>query len=222
MVYEHVRQEILHGGFAPNTRIVTDDLAAQLGVSQIPIREALPQLQSKGLVEMELHDGPRVTEIRPERISEIFQLLEALEVISSRTACVRMSPADLKEMEHMLRRMDEFHENVEQWSRENEHLHDWICERAGTVLVRNLMENVLDQWDRLRLYYVKDVFIHRIDLAQKDHWELFYALRDRDMEQVERVIRHHNQRALAAYTVHLKAAGQLAETLPGGCPPWQG
>jgi len=211
MVYEHLRHEILRGNFAPGERIVIDDVAATLGVSQIPIREALQQLQSEGFVEMALHIGPRVTEIRPELISEIFQLLEALEVISSRAACTCMTPADLCEMERMLRNMDALHDDVEQWSQENEHLHDWICERAGMVLVKNLMDKVLDQWDRLRHHYLKDVFVHRIDLAQQDHWELFYALRDHDSERVEQVMRQHNQRALAAYTGHLKASGQLAE-----------
>ncbi|GAK53260.1 transcriptional regulator, GntR family [Candidatus Moduliflexus flocculans] len=210
LVYEYLRKEILHGSFAPGARIVIDELAATLGVSQIPIREALQQLQSEGFVETELHVGPRVSEIRPELISEIFQLLEALEVISSKAACIRMTPADLNEMERILRRMDDLHEDTERWSQENERLHDWICERAGTTLVKNLMDNVLDQWDRLRHCYLKDVFAHRIDLAQKDHWELFYALRDRDPERVEQVMRQHNQRALAAYVGHLKAARQIA------------
>jgi DNA-binding GntR family transcriptional regulator len=209
LVYDHLRSEILRGTFAPGERIVIDGLASQLGVSQIPIREALQQLQAEGFVEMEPHIGPRVTEIHASLICEIFQLLEALEVISGRVACQRMSSVNLDEMEQILRNMDTLSDDLEQWSKENERFHYSICDWAGTGLVKNLMNNVLDQWDRLRHYYLKDVLVYRIDQSQRDHWELFEALRARDVDQVEQISRRHNQRALAAYVEHLKATGHI-------------
>jgi DNA-binding GntR family transcriptional regulator len=163
LVYEHLRTEILRGTFAPGDRIVIDGLAAQLGVSQIPIREALQQLQAEGFVVIEPHIGPRVAEIHVSLICEIFQLLEALEIISSQAACQRMNQTNLDGMETILQRMDALKNDPEQWSQENEHLHSAICDWAGTGLVKNLMGNVLDQWDRLRHYYLRDVFIYGID-----------------------------------------------------------
>ena len=78
-------------------------------------------------------------------------------------------------------------------------------------MVKSLLSKVLDQWDRLRHYYLKDVLRHRIDLAQQDHWELFDALRARDANRAEEIIRRHNRRALAAYVEHLKTTGQMEE-----------
>jgi DNA-binding GntR family transcriptional regulator len=147
-------------------------------------------------------------------------LLEALEVISSRAACQRMNSANLDELEKILRRMDTLGDDIDQWSLENERFHDSICDWAGTVLVKSLMSKVLDQWDRLRHYYLKDVLGHRIDQSQHEHWELFDALRARDAGRAEQIVRRHNRRALAAYVEHLNATGQMEEDIPmteNGC-----
>jgi DNA-binding GntR family transcriptional regulator len=211
LVYEHLRAEILQGTYEPGTRIVIDELASQLGVSQIPIREALQQLQAEGFVVMESHVGPRVAEIHASLIWEIFQSLEALEVISSRAACFRMKKAEFKEMEKILRRLDILDDNAE-WSQENMRLHSSICDWAGTLLVKDLMSKVFDQWDRLRNYYLKDVLIHQDDVAQQEHWELFEALQARDADQAEQVAHRHNRRASVAYIEQLKNTGQLEES----------
>jgi DNA-binding GntR family transcriptional regulator len=211
LVYEHLRAEILQGTYKPGARIVIDELALQLGVSQIPIREALQQLQADGFVVMEPHVGPRVAEIHASLIWEVFQLLEALEVISSRAACDRMKKTEFEEMEKILRRLDTLGDNAE-WSQENTHLHSSICDWAETILIKSLMNKVLDQWDRLRNYYLKDVLIHRVDLAQQEHWELFEALQARDADRVEQVIRRHNRRASRAYVEQLKATGHIENT----------
>ncbi len=97
------------------------------------------------------------------------------------------------------------------WSQENVRLHSSICDWAGTVLVKDLMSKVLDQWDRLRNHYLKNMLIHQIDLAQQEHWELFEALQARDADRAEQVSRRHNRRASEAYVEQLKTTGQLEE-----------
>ncbi|PIE32602.1 hypothetical protein CSA56_14960 [candidate division KSB3 bacterium] len=209
LVYAHLRTAILHGAFQPDERIVIDGLASQLGVSQIPIREALQQLQAEGFVVMEPHVGPRVAPIEASLIYEVFQLLESLEVISGRAACQHMSDLQLQEMEGLLRHMDALRDDLEQWSQENVRLHYSLCDWGKTLLVKSLMAKVLDQWDRLRHYYLKDVLVKRIDLSQQDHWALYEALRARDPEQTECVARQHNQRAVADYVDYLRSNGQM-------------
>lgn len=211
LVYDYLRTEILQGTFAPGARIVIDEVASQLGVSQIPIREALQQLQSEGFVSIEPHVGPRVTEIHASHICEIFELLESLEVISSRAACARMDDDAFIAMEAMLRQMDAIVADAEAWSPKNVDLHYFICDQADMHLVKTLISTVLNQWDRLRCYYLNDVFLDHIPAAQREHWELFEALRQRDADLVEQIIRRHNRAALAAYVGHLKVSGQVAE-----------
>jgi DNA-binding GntR family transcriptional regulator len=204
--YDALRDTILEGQLEPGARLVIDELAAALGVSQIPVREALQQLQADGFVTIEPYVGARVTEIDASLICEVFDLMEALEVISGRAACLHMSEDSLAEMESRLRAMDALVTDAERFSQENARLHQFICERGGTPLVARLMAKVLAHWDRLRRHYLQDVFDRRVGKAQQEHWRVYEALGTRDADHVEQVIREHNQAARTAYTDYLEKA----------------
>ena len=204
LVYDALRTAIIHGELAPRKRLVIDELATELGVSQIPVREALRQLEADGFVTIEPYVGATVTPIEVANISEIFGLLESMEIVSGRAACINLSDNDLDELEALLRRMDDLMNNPDEWSQVNVRFHQFICERSGTLLVKKLMDKTLDHWDRLRSYYLKDVFSHRVAVAQKDHWRMFEAIRNRDVQALEKIVREHNQAALAAYTGYLE------------------
>lgn len=203
-VYESLRESILMGEMTPGARLIIDDLSHDLGVSAIPVREALQLLQSDGLVTIEPYVGAKVTDLHQGLISEVFTLLDSLEVVSSRAACLKMSQRDFVEMEELLERMDKNLDDAEQWSQDNVQLHLFICDRAGMSLTQELFRRVVDHWNRLRRYYLKDVFAHRIYDAQKQHWQLLAALRTRNPNHVTEVIRDHNQSALRAYQAYLE------------------
>ena len=93
-VVASLRRDILDGVLAPGARLIIDDLASSYGVSPIPVREALQQLQSDGYVVIQPYAGAKVAEIEIDAIHEIFALLESLEVISGRAACERMGEED--------------------------------------------------------------------------------------------------------------------------------
>lgn len=209
LVYESLRAAILQGELKPGSRLVIDDVATELGVSPIPVREALRQLEADGFVTFEPYIGATVTEIKPSGISEIFNLLEAMEIISGRSACQRMNETDLQALEQLLRRMDLLINDPDEWSRENVHFHQLICDRADTPLVRQMMEKTLQHWDRLRSYYLKGVFAYRVATAQRDHWRIFEAIRTCDIELLEKVVHDHNQAALIAYLQHLQSISEV-------------
>jgi DNA-binding GntR family transcriptional regulator len=209
--YDALRDAIQEGQLEPGARLVIDELAADLGVSQIPVREALQQLQADGFVVIQPYVGASVTEVDAGLVCEVFDLMEALEVISGRAACLRMSEDSLTEMESLLRDMDALVADSDRFSQENARLHQFICERAGTPLVNRLMDRVLAHWDRLRRHYLQDVFERRTADAQKEHWRVFEALRTRDPDHVERVIREHNQAARVAYEAHLETLDETRD-----------
>ncbi|MEM7126918.1 MAG: GntR family transcriptional regulator [Chloroflexota bacterium] len=203
-VYETIRERILSGELEPETRLIIDELSSDLGVSPIPVREALQQLQSEGLVTIEPYVGARVAEMHKESIEEIFALLEATEVISGRAACSRLTDDDLAQIESLLHAMDATVNDVERWSEQNVELHQLFCEKANMPLVGALMQQVVDYWNRLRRLYLEQVFSRRIRDAQRDHWILLEALRTRDPDKVEKVVQEHNRQALAGYLRHLE------------------
>ena len=202
-VTDALRTAILNGELTPGTRLIIDELAEQLGVSPIPVREALQQLAGDGYVVIKPYVGAEVAPIEAESVIEVFSLLETMETVSGRAACQRMSEADFDALEEILRKMDSLVGEPEAWSQENRRFHKFICDRSGTRLVGALMGKVFDHWDRLHRYFLKDVFARRLTQAQREHWKILRALRSRDPERVEAVIREHARSALHTYAKHL-------------------
>jgi DNA-binding GntR family transcriptional regulator len=211
LVTKTLRNAILGGELIPGTRLVIEDLAKQLGVSPIPVREALQQLDADGYVVIEPYLGARVAPIEAASVVEVFSLLETMEVVSSRAACQHMSDADFNVLEEILVKMDSLIGDPELWSQENRHFHKYICDKSGTRLIGSLMSKVLDHWDRLHRYFLRDVFARRLPQAQREHWKILKTLRARDPAETEAVIREHAQASLTAYTKYL-AGTKLVES----------
>ena len=205
LVTETIREAILSRELTPGTRLVIDSLASQLGVSPIPVREALQQLEADGYVVIEPFVGAKVAPIEAESVVEVFSLLESMEVVSSRAACQHMTEEDFKGLEEIVLNMDALTGDPEHWSQENRRFHSYICEKSGTRLIGSLMSKVLDHWDRLHRYFLKDVFGRRVRQAQREHWRILKSLRSRDPDRTETVIREHTRAAMAAYKRHLSA-----------------
>ncbi len=205
IVHTALLDAIIRGEFKPEQRLVIDDLAAQMGVSQIPIREALRQLEADGFVLFRPHIGFTVAPIHAGLIAEVFALLEATEVFSSRAACQLMTDADLAQLESMIQSMGSSVETPSQWTQANKALHQFICECSRTTLIMAAMNNALDHWDRLQTHYFTNVLANRIRQAQKEHERILVAFCTRDPDAVERAIREHNRSARLAYLLQMEA-----------------
>src|ERR1700724_2046958 len=127
LVIETLRKAILDRELTPGTRLVIEDLAKQLGVSPIPVREALQQLDSDGYVVIEPYLGARVAPIEVESVIEVFSLLETMEVVSNRAACQHMSDSDFSVLDKILLKRDLLISDPELWSREKRYFHRFIC-----------------------------------------------------------------------------------------------
>ena len=205
LVKQALREAILNGELAPGTRLIIDDLADQLGVSPIPVREALQQLQADGYVEIQPFLGTRVTPIEAESVVEVFSLLETIEIVTSRHACLHMTEDERVALMDAVKNMDELVRvrDAEAWSQENRRFHQIICDRAGTHLLASVMTKVLDHWDRLHRVFLKEVFADRLPEAQEEHRQILEAIEANDPDKVEAVIRKHNRNALNAYQKYL-------------------
>lgn len=209
VVYDLLHQAIIRGDYKPGERVVIDDVASKLGVSPIPIREALRQLEADGFIEIAPYIGATVTEISAESVFEIFALLETMEAICGRAACRRMSEDEIQQLDDLVQQMDKCLNEPESWSKLNKAFHLQICDYAHTGLIKEMMRKVLDHWDRLRLHYIKDVLGLRLEMAQVEHRQIMTAFHNRNADEVESLIRAHNQNALTAYNNYLHAAGHL-------------
>jgi DNA-binding GntR family transcriptional regulator len=72
-------------------------------------------------------------------------------------------------------------------------------------MLQEMMERVLDRWDRVRRFFFAGVLVHRAEHAQDEHHRLLESMRGREWARLEETIREHNRGALAAYSSYLAA-----------------
>jgi len=207
-VYQALRDAIMRCDLRPGERLVVDDLARLLEVSAIPVREALHRLQSEGLVKGIPHVGATVSPISRGSIDEVFSVLEGLEIVAARTAALRMTAADAAALEEISAAMDEAlrRDRKEEWADLNSPFHLAISRLAAMPMLHQMTERVLARWDRVRRFHFNGVLVPRIEQAQEEHRALLLAMKQRDLEALERTVRQHNRGALLAYTEYLHPA----------------
>lgn len=208
-IYAFLREGIMAGTIEPGSRLVIDKLAEDLNISQTPLREVLRMLENDGLVEIVPYIGARVAPLEAQSIHEIFAMLTALEVISTRLACERMSDAQIETLAAKIDVMAGLMDQPNAWSQENKALHLYICECATMPLMLRTLRLTLDHWDRLRSIYLNDVSSRRIAAAHEEHRALLSALRERNPDRVEQILNDHNAASLASYLVLLEESGAL-------------
>ncbi|MGN5477207.1 GntR family transcriptional regulator [Cupriavidus basilensis] len=103
LVTDKLREGILNGKYAPGERLVENKLSAELGVSRIPVREALRALASEGLVLIEPRRGASVASLSPVIAREMVEVRATLEGLNAKLAAQRRDPALIAELEAVLR-----------------------------------------------------------------------------------------------------------------------
>src|SRR5262249_2829946 len=136
-VYEHLLQRIFSGELVPGTTLREGELAAQLGVSRTPIREALGRLSEYGVVESRPNHGAIVRRLGREELIHIYQVREALEGMAIQLACGKLTDADFARLDklaeaardssapHFFKACDEFDVG----------LHLLIADRTGNPII---------------------------------------------------------------------------------------
>lgn len=201
LAYHALRDAIMRCELPPGRRLVIDELARQLHVSSIPVREALQILQSEGLVTNVPHMGATVSPISQQSIDEVFTLMEGLESVATRRAAERLTPENAAELEQVVAAMDEARAaaRYDEWADLNTRFHLAISRMAGMPMLLEMTERVLAHWDRIRRFYFNGVLVHRVALAQEEHRKLLRLIREKDLPALEHMVRQHNQGALLAY-----------------------
>lgn len=203
LVHDTLRSAIMRCELEPGTRLIIDDISESLGVSHIPVREALSQLQSEGLVTLVPHSGATVAPVSPGDVVEIFSIMEGLELVATRVAAERASDDDLELLTAILESMDNAVEQQqpEAFAELNIEFHRKIASITGMPMLEEMTNRVLDRWDRVRRY-VK-VLPGRMADAQQQHRDIVKALRRKDVSTAQALATLHNRAALGSYQSRL-------------------
>lgn len=198
---EVLRTEILRGHIPDGEALRQDALARQLGVSRIPIREALRQLEAEGLVTFTPHRGAVVSRLSLEEIDEVFALRADTETGLLRRAIPHLTEDHLNRADEILIRYEQALQRgeVAVWGELNWQFHSTLYAPADRPITLGLMQRLHDHADR----YV------RVQLAVT-HWESRASQEHRAIAAAAR--RKDTRRACALLRQHILSAGQSLVT----------
>ncbi|MBS7780153.1 GntR family transcriptional regulator, partial [Acidovorax sp. CCYZU-2555] len=103
--YHHLSHAIRMGHMKPGERLVADDVANAIGMSRMPVREALRRLASEGLLVMPPNRGAIVRELSEAEVVEVFEMRAVLEGLAAAMAVRRCTPGDIADLEDLLASM---------------------------------------------------------------------------------------------------------------------
>lgn len=136
-----IRQAILKKEINPGEKLVQADLAEQLGVSRMPVREALKTLEKEGLVIIEPHKGAVVAELTTEDIDEIFGIRAVIEPMVLAKSIPNLDTGDLSHIKALHARMLKT-EVKEEYVELNREFHTLLCSKCTSKRLHGLMEQV--------------------------------------------------------------------------------
>lgn len=191
VVFQTLRQAILHGELKPGERLMEVHLAERLGVSRTPIREAIRKLELEGLVVMIPRRGAVVASITEKDLKDVLEVRRTLEILAGEVACERITPEildELKEAGEEFGRLKET-EDANRLAEADVRFHEIIYTATGNERLIHILSNLREQMYRYRLEYLKDRSSReRLD---REHWEIYTAIRNGDKKAVEAAVCEH-------------------------------
>ena len=183
-----LREAIIRGTILPGTQLRQSEVAAEFGVSSIPVREALLQLEAQGFVTIHHNRGAIVPEISLEEIAELFDIRIVLETMVIRLAIPRLSENDLRKAEEHSCALDN-EPDVNRWGSWNWMFHEALYGPAGRRRTISILSNLHNHIDRvLRLQMSLEGGQSK---AHLEHNAILQACWQKDAEQAASLLETH-------------------------------
>lgn len=199
LIADALREAILRGVFQEGQALKQDEIATQFGVSRIPVREALRQLEAEGLVTLYPNRGAMVTVLSPAEAQEIFEIRASLETMALQLAFPNLSDADLFKADTILE-ATERETDPGRLALLNGEFHATLYGPAHRPRLLAMIKTLHINIDRyVRVQLEKMQYLER---SQKEHYLLLEACQKRELKVASRLLKRHIESAgeqLVAY-----------------------
>jgi len=218
-VEEQLRDAILSGAFESGTWLRQQHLADELGVSQMPIREALKELAAQGLVEHVPYRGMRVVAFSPDDVVDLYAHRSFLEGRAAAAAAAHITPETVAELQRLLDEMNGHMapEELNVYRDLNRRFHEAVFEASRRPYLIRTLRQMWEAFPTMLWSTFPDVASSSLsERDEADSWEhraILAALAQEDMEEAERRVREHIETAGRHLVAFLKS--RETEGLPG-------
>jgi DNA-binding GntR family transcriptional regulator len=193
LIAERLRNAIIIGEYASGQALKQDELAKHFEVSKIPLREALYQLKSEGLVKFINNRGSIVSSLSASEVEEIYTMRKALEEIALERAIPNFQAANKIAAESALKLIDAS-TNPLDWAALNWEFHASIYRSAQMPKLLETVSTLHNNVSRYLLLYLKQMNFQ--DISQAEHWALLEACTAGKTQQALGLLRQHLNDAL--------------------------
>lgn len=175
-IKDYIQNQIAEGVYRPGDRIVETRLAKELEVSQAPVREAILELSSMGLLEERPYSGTYVRNLSIAEIEDIFDIRAFVEEYAAKRAAKRVTDEQLAEMEKILRKMRPQDMSLSEFVQLDMDFHGLVMDAAGSPALKRA-------WVILRMaewtYLCAAITEFSMDELIAQHWKIFQYLKER-------------------------------------------
>ena len=200
-----IREGITSGRYPLGSRLDQNALAGELGISTIPVREALRQLEAEGLVEISPRRGAFVAAISTAEMIEIYKIREALDTLAISEAVPNLTEADFRRVEAILDELEESTgvHDVDRTLALNRQFHGAIYAAAGMPRLVQMISNLTNRYSIYNKVYIPRHSEH----STQEHRAIFEACRARDVTRAVELT-HDHLRSARQQMIDALEAGQ--------------
>ncbi|MDD3851104.1 MAG: GntR family transcriptional regulator [Firmicutes bacterium] len=195
LVFDTLKKRIINGEIAPGTELIISRISEEFNVSPIPVREALKTLASEGFVEIEPHKSAKVAEFNIEKLHQIITIRAGLEGYAARLAVLHINELQFKALENIVKNMREamLKEDIESFNTNNLKFHRYLYQIPPYPMLYEMIIKVWDggKWTR-SVFAISPV---RMKKSTEEHARILEAIKDRDQDRVEKLVREHRLNA---------------------------
>jgi DNA-binding GntR family transcriptional regulator len=207
--YTVLRDRIHSGAFAPRARLNIDALARELGVSAIPVREALRRLEAEGWVKFQPNVGAIVAPADTTAWEQQLVAAAIIEGAATADAAAHLKSSDLTKVRRLAAEMEQLaaEGDAGKFSRLDRRLHAAITARCANTYLLELLEQTNQRLDRIR-----DTMLaclpQRFAAAVREHAHLIRLLETgADAAEIDRYARWHKLQAVESYQARRRTSG---------------
>ncbi len=206
-IAEILRESIRLGLLGPGKPLIQASIAEAMGVSRIPVREALHTLAAEGLVTFGEDGSARVTVLEPEEVDELWTLRGLLESHMASGIVRTATPADIVALREIVDAMDDL--DGADWSDRNATFHQELHRLADMPHVADAADRVLIRVDPYVRRAVSLLF--KKAAAQAEHHQMLDALAAGDGDELARLLLHHGDSARVALLEYAARTARLVD-----------
>ncbi|MFW9082660.1 GntR family transcriptional regulator [Pseudomonas sp. P2757] len=200
VIEETLRAAILDGRLPCGTAVRQQDLADLFGVSRMPVREALRQLEAQGLLNVVAHKGAVVAPLIQGDAAETYELRILLESEALRQSINLLTAADHEQAASYIEELETEH-NYTEIGRLNRLFHMALYSKATNGRLLRLVEEGLNEEERFLRFNLEAMGLGK--LSQDDHRALLQAVKERDVELAVQLLEQHLNRGVEVITRYL-------------------